>query len=222
MRPRYMLRALRVAFVAAFPLIALTLAGTAFGAETSSTNLFPNPTGLYYSTNTGFYPTPSGLVTLEGLTLTSPTGSIPPPAAFAVWGGTFNATTKMSFFGGPTTITSVPGDSASASITALPGSPPTHPYATEMLSMDLVGLPSGARIRESPTLASTGSHVITDTPPTFHIDSFFDVFTELSLDGGGTWTPATSSVHIQNPEPTGLALLAFATPLLFRRWRRRD
>jgi hypothetical protein len=212
---------LRVAFVA----VVFSLAASAF-AEFSSSNSFPDPFGSYYSTNTAFYPTLSGLVTLEGLTLSSPTLSIPPPAApgTAIWGGgkTFNALTRMSFFGGPTLTSFNPGDSAAASITGLVDAPPLHTYATEMLSLDLVGLPFGAWIRESPTLVSTGGHTIVDTPPSgFQISSFFDVFTELSLDGGASWTPATGPVHLVNPEPSSLILLASAGALLISRHRRR-
>ena len=30
----------------------------------------------------------------------------------------------------------------------------------------------------------------------FRIDSFFDVFTELTLDGGQSWTPGGSPMHL--------------------------
>ena len=218
MRAQYLLRVAVVAAVSA-------LAAPAFAAAISSSNLFPDPFGIYYSTTTGFYPTLSGLVTLEGLTLSSPAASIAPPAApgMAVWGvgSSFTALAKMSFFGGPTVMSTTPGDPASAKITGLLDAPPLHTYATEMLALNLGGLPSGAMIRESPTLASPGGHTIKDTTPSgpYTIDSFFDVFTELSLDGGATWTPATGPVHIQNPEPGSLALLASAAALLIGRRR---
>jgi len=218
MRAQHLLRVAFVVMVSALAAPAL--------AVFSPSNLFPDPFGTYSSTNTGFYPTPGGLVTLEGLTLSSPTASIAPPAApgTAVWGAgaTFGAFTQMSFFGGPTLTSTNPGQSAAASITGLVDAPPLHTYHTEMLALNLGGLPFGAMIRESPTLASTGGHTITDAPPSgFHIDSFFDVFTELSLDGGATWVPSTGSVHIQNPEPSSVALLAsVAAPLICRRRRR--
>lgn len=219
MRAQYLLR---VAFVA----VASALAAPAFAAPPLLSALFPDPFGIYYSTNTGFYPIPAGgLVTLEGVTLTSPTASIAPPAApgTSVWaaGATFSAFTTMSFFGGPT-LPSTNVDTASASITGLLDAPPVHTYATEMLSLNLGGLPFGAMIRESPTLASSGGHTILETAPSgFQITSFFDVFTELSIDSGATWIPATGPVHIQNPEPGSLALLASAAaPLICRRRRR--
>src|SRR5438552_4266472 len=113
MRAQYFLRVVFVAVLSA-------LSAPAFAAPLT---LFPDPFGIYYSTTTGFYPTPSGLVTLEGLTLSSPAASIAPPAApgMAVWGvgSSFTALAKMSFFGGPTVMSTAPGDPASAKITGL-------------------------------------------------------------------------------------------------------
>src|SRR4029077_4306857 len=66
-------------------------------------------------------------------------------------------------------------------------------FNTEMTQLDITG--PGFLLRESPTLPSTGQTTITDTGGQFHINSFFDIFTEISLDGGATWTPAQSAVH---------------------------
>jgi hypothetical protein len=58
-------------------------------------------------------------------------------------------------------------------------------FDTEMLSMSLTGFnPSlgAVQIRESPTRPSLGKLLF--DPVTGGIDSFFDVFTELSMDGG--------------------------------------
>ena len=71
-------------------------------------------------------------------------------------------------------------------------------FDTEMLQLDLSGgsLPPGVMIRESPTLPSVGQTKLTDKGGgNFQIDSFFDIFTELSLDGGATWTPSNGSGH---------------------------
>jgi hypothetical protein len=69
-------------------------------------------------------------------------------------------------------------------------------YDTEMLQLNITGgnLPAGMMIRESPTLASTGKTAISPaTGGGYIIDSFFDVFTELSTDGGQTWLASTSA-----------------------------
>ena len=66
-------------------------------------------------------------------------------------------------------------------------------FDTEMLQLDLSGgtLPPNVRIRESPTLASTGRTTMRPGPGGgVYIDSFFDVFTELSLDNGASWMPS--------------------------------
>jgi hypothetical protein len=98
----------------------------------------------------------------------------------------------------------------------------TGTFDTEMLSMSLTG--GGVMIRESPTRASTGKTSIADIGPPggggdpndgYHIDSFFDVFTELSLDGGATWIPKAGSrgtpVHLGGvPEPSSVVLALLA------------
>jgi hypothetical protein len=69
-------------------------------------------------------------------------------------------------------------------------------YDTEMLQLDISGggLSAGMMIRESPTLASTGKTAISPAAGGgYLIDSFFDVFTELSMDGGQNWLASTSA-----------------------------
>ena len=64
---------------------------------------------------------------------------------------------------------------------------PAH-WDTEMVSMSLTGaIPGGPTIlvHESPSLPSPGAIDVFDLPDgTFAVDSFFDVFTEISIDGG--------------------------------------
>lgn len=93
----------------------------------------------------------------------------------------------------------------------------TGTFQTEMLSMNLTGLtPLGpVMVRESPTLQTLGQTTITDIGGgLFRIDSFFDVFTELSIDGGQTWMPSEGPTHMtleSVPDPgSTLALLGLA------------
>ena len=58
--------------------------------------------------------------------------------------------------------------------------------------------------RESPTLRSTGVTTRENlcpmclSPVTYwRISSFFDVFAEVSMNGGSTWTPGGSAIHIE-------------------------
>lgn len=92
---------------------------------------------------------------------------------------------------------------------------PIHDFDVTVDSWELVGS-GGIRLRESPTLASTGRILRRDRPDgKFQIASFFDVFTEMSIDGGATWTPASSSMQFQTvvPEPTSVALVGIAAML---------
>jgi hypothetical protein len=82
---------------------------------------------------------------------------------------------------------------------------------TELVQFDISDgpLPAGMMIRESPTLASPG-HTRWSTfqwMPGFNtVHSFFDIFTELSQDGGQTWAPADRSARLTlesvSPTPT--------------------
>ena len=86
-----------------------------------------------------------------------------------------------------------------------PTAPPNQTFQTEMLSMSLTS--GGVMIRESPTLPSQGQTTKQDLGGgLYRIDSFFDVFTELSLDGGQSWHPASQTMHVttidRNPTPT--------------------
>jgi len=99
----------------------------------------------------------------------------------------------------------------------------TGTFDTEMLAMDLQGFGGMVRVRESPTLASLGKTRIADLGGgMYHIDSFFDVFTELSLDGGGSWIPSGGPTHVDLvPEPTSIGFLAIAFLAFAKLVRRR-
>lgn len=84
----------------------------------------------------------------------------------------------------------------------------TTTFDTEMLQLDISGgsLPPAIRLRESPTRPSLGQTKERPGAGGFYIDSFFDIFTELSLDGGQTWMPSDNGAgHVQmdiiNPTP---------------------
>jgi hypothetical protein len=96
----------------------------------------------------------------------------------------------------------------------------TGTFQTEMIMMHLTGTvgPMTVEIRESPTLPSMGQTSILPSSGGFHIDSFFDVFTELSINGG-PWIPNDAlsaygppgSTHVDLvPEPASFLLAALA------------
>ena len=71
-------------------------------------------------------------------------------------------------------------------------------FQTEMLQLNINGgsLPPGLMIRESPTKASTGQTTIRAVEGGYMINSFFDIFTEVSLDFGAHWTPVPNAAHM--------------------------
>jgi hypothetical protein len=98
---------------------------------------------------------------------------------------------------------------------------------TQILALDISGgqFPPNVDLRVSPTIPSTGTTTFDPLPGGgFHINSFFDIFTELSLDGGQTWTPSTGSSRAMLtplPEPSSVVLLGVGMAVvLFARLRR--
>jgi hypothetical protein len=91
-------------------------------------------------------------------------------------------------------------------------------YDTEMLRLNISegDLPSGLQIRTSPSQPSTGQTTVAPSSSgRFMISSFFDVFTELSLDGGKTWSPSSASGHMEmRPDLTAIPPLPEPSPLL--------
>ena len=123
----------------------------------------------------------------------------------------------LSINNGPSSQFSAPA-AVSVIVTFNNASGLTRFFDTEMIQLDISGgtLPPGVMVRESPTLQSTGKTSIEDLGGgLFKIDSFFDIFTELSLDNGASWLPSTDNqnqpasgrVTLIVPEPGTLALL---------------
>lgn len=84
----------------------------------------------------------------------------------------------------------------------------TGQFDAEIVSMELTGEITAEIIgvvpivmRESPTLASGGGVIIGNAESGFSIDSFFDVFTGLSVDGGDTWIASNGSVAVVLVQP---------------------
>lgn len=171
------------------------------------------------------------------------------PMHFATPAGFFDIFTELDMFGPPIGPPPPGGSDIRESPTrprltaSLNGLPPGEPWIgfispvviqttstgpgtfdTEMLSMNLQGgtMPPGVMVRESPTRQSLGqTHIAPIGGGMYRIDSFFDVFTELSLDGGQTWMPSEGApTRVQlTPAPGAVALLGLGGLLACRRRR---
>jgi hypothetical protein len=82
-------------------------------------------------------------------------------------------------------------------------------YSVEVLQFNLASLPGALSIRESPTIASKSKILMSqNSDGRWHVDSFFDIFTELSADGGATWSPASNQtlLYFVQPSDAGFSL----------------
>jgi len=154
--------------------------------------------------------------------------SFPPPPLLGTTTHSFGSTVNMNVsVDGGTTFNPF---SAPAAVTVKVDSTSdvgsSRFFDTEMLQLDISGgtLPAGVMIRESPTLASLGATTIEDLGGgNFAISSFFDVFVELTVDGGQTWMPQENGpthVVLHCPD-TGATFSLFLISALALVWRAR-
>ncbi len=171
--------------------------------------LQPTPCGRYVSNPPWFSYYASGIVISNFVSRTF-SDSYPPPKPGETASHTFDSQVEMQLsYDGGVTYHHVFAPAAHWVQTTgrLGGDGFTETYDTEMLQMNVSGggLPGGMQIRESPTRASLGRTTATGlTGGGYQIDSFFDIYTEVSTDGGMTWLPAAggpSTVILLPPEP---------------------
>ena len=151
----------------------------------------------------------AGLINLSDPIHSDFTACDPPPpsvsGAFTVHSFSSIVRFNISQGGGPPQPNQAPANVTVrvAYNSTLPGSKDV--FDTEMLALTISGgtLPPGVMIRESPTLASTGQTTIRPIAGGLYaIDSFFDIFTELSIDGGQTWAPSESGAGRMELSPS--------------------
>jgi hypothetical protein len=145
---------------------------------------------------------------IRGLVLVDRPGCTPvPPVAFLI-DSFFDVFFDFSTNGGAT-WQSLHGDGHGLVQAAAPSAGNPKTFNTELLQLDITGgtLLPGMAIRESPSRPSPGAvQDLSLGGGQFRIDSFFDVFVELTMDGALTWMPANASTHITlgTPPPTAV------------------
>ncbi|HEY6194715.1 MAG TPA: hypothetical protein VI504_06690 [Candidatus Eisenbacteria bacterium] len=181
------------------------------------------PVGCGYTGPAGVPIPISGPVGVRGLNLTDLPPCTPVPSGPFFIDSFFDVFVEISLDGGATWVPKSASGHERSNLT--PTSPPAsnpRTFDTEMVQLDISGgtLPAGMMLRESPTIASTGK--TTDTSlggGQFKIDSFFDVFVELSTDGGQTWMPASQPTRetLGTGQPTSVRVSTWGAVKSFYR-----
>jgi len=141
-----------------------------------------------------------------------PQGALPPPAGNQTYIYSDSLICEMSFDGGGTWHeTRAPStDATRLDYVSADGSARLYNGEMTMINITGGGLPPGVQLRESPTRASTGRYSVRPVTTGYMISSFFDVYLEVTLDGGLTWSPANKCMTLKLDQlcPT-IALSAF-------------
>lgn len=184
--------------------------------------VFPIPSGQYESSNrTGFATIETEIISMN-LTGTPGPATVDLPSP----GETFNVD---SFFdiaysfssGGDFHVDSFFDISTELSITGTENTNGRQEFDTEILSMSLTGGYSDTQLR----LGSGRHHghvtVLKLSDTQYQVDSFFDIWTEISLDDGQNWYGANEPLHFELtnivPEPATMGLLALGSLMMIRR-----
>jgi hypothetical protein len=104
----------------------------------------------------------------------------------------------------------------------------TGSWNTELVSLSLSGSVLGfpVTVGLDPANPSVGETSITPIGPNqFRINSFFDVFVEITVDGTTPLTTTLGPIHAEAvqavPEPSSIAAIAIALPIMLALYRRR-
>ena len=193
----------------------LELQPNSLRGQFASSNL-PTPGGQYVLPALAYQTGPPQGVLIAGNTIGGFSASSPPPAAGQqlVQNFTAQANVRISLDGGATFTDAAGTVAARMNVTrSTINWGDTSYYDAELVQLDVTGLPQGVLLRESPTLASMGRLSITPHPTGGNqLDSFFDIFTELSLDGGQTWTAANSAATAALTPSSPIAPLRIVCP----------
>jgi len=191
---------------AAVCIMALALVtGVAAQGVVEPSDAFPVPGRLYVAEGPIHY----SRIQTEILSMSLSSGVLDPISPTTLPGGTyeldsfFDVFVELSIEGGPVGMARLSGPVGFEIV--VPDEPfgEAGTFDTEIVSMSLRGSAGGpfgqmpVEIRENPELPSPGRTTITRLDDgQWQVDSFFDVFTELSIDGGQTWAPAEAPIRI--------------------------
>lgn len=239
--PRCSLRQWTLLHVLAVPMVLLLVdclgpgcglarAAIAVGRYESDFGKYPTRKGKYASDGGTSYgsgvPTEMLSMRLIGPDDPKKTVLLPPPGTSQVIDSFFDIFTELRVGETPVTIDSFFDVTLKVSDSGR-STESTKIWDTEIVSMDLKGASPAASVamRISPSVPSLGQHSVTPLPDgTAIVDSFFDIFTELSVDGG-PFVPAAGPVRLELtaivPEPSSLLLTAAALAALAIGTRRR-
>lgn len=195
-------------------LVGLSIIPPALAVEVASpANRFPSPTGVYKAVSSEPISFSNG-VQCHCTHLRMANGSAPPPAAGAPLMQTLECLLDVSISTDGGTTFSWATFPSSLVVRMSPNAGGPGSYDTEILSLNINGaLPGGVMIRESPTLQSTGQHTVRQVPSgTFYVDSFFDIFLEVSLDSASWWPMAAQGHRLVLREPGILEVATHALP----------
>jgi hypothetical protein len=167
---------------------------------TFTNNLFPQLTGQYCDYLQQWFAYYANGIVITNFLNHRFTSAITPPLPGFSTSHTFGSTVEfdISYDGGLTyTHTTAPATDGVQLTGRLGDDGVTEYYDTEMTQLDISGggLLANVQIRESPTKASLGritSSAVSGGAGGYQIDSFFDIYTEVSTDGGMTWMPSVA------------------------------
>ena len=176
--------------------------GTNSGGQTIDDISFPMPAG--------------GAIYGRNFSVGDLSNSIPPPPYFGTNyydpSNTF-VTMEMSLDGQNWSAAQASGPISVTISNTTPAGGTNSTFKTQILSLNLSGVSQFGSflLRQSPTKPSLGQHTIHSDPRGYRVSSFFDVFTELSLDGGSNWIAADRSMHMEASAPPAAPNSIFVT-----------
>jgi len=182
------------------------------------TDQLPPPNSVYISPAQWHALYANGII-ISNVSHRAFTYSSPPPPAGTSATHTFNSELDfdLSLDRGATFTRVTAPAQVTVNLQPVGGSGGVQVYNTEILQLDASGgtLPQGVQIRASRSSHSSGQTTVSIEHEGFLVSSFFDVFTDVSLDGGRTWSASTQAGHMEmRGDPTQIPALPEPTSLV--------